>query len=270
MSKTYETILVDIKDGIATLTFNRPDALNALSTRLVLETQEALADLRQNDHVRVLVLTGNGRAFCAGADLKDPIMSTDKPRHERGQSFKRIMDSMMNAMLRDIYNFDRPKIAAVNGPAVGGGVGIALAADIVVAAESAYFMQMFAPKLNLVPDLGVSWHLPRLVGRARAIGLTLLGDKLPAKTALEWGLIWDCVEDAKLRSEVADIAARLSAGPPRALGMTSKVMDAALGQGFVAQLDLERDMQSSLVETEDFAEAVQSFIEKRAPEFTGR
>ena len=264
-----DPILVSVDDNIATIQMNRPEVMNALSTPLVTALRDALADLRRNKDVRALVLTGSGRAFSAGADLNDPIMSLDAPREERGQRFRTVMDTQINAMMRDLYSFDRPKIAAVNGAAAGGGVGLALTMDIVIASKSAYFMQVFAPALNLVPDLGCTWHLAHQLGRARALGLAMTGERLVAEKAEEWGLIWRCVEDDELATTVRDLARKLAAGPTRALAATPAIIDAAQLSSFTAQLDMERDVQSALVQTSDFEEAVAAFLAKRKPEFTG-
>lgn len=268
-TQTPDPVEIDIVDGIATLALNRPGVLNALDSNLVWRMRDALSDLRNDGEVRVLVLTGRGRGFCAGADLKDPIMADADPG-TRWRTLAAYMDNGMNALIRDIYNFDRPTVAAVNGVAAGGGVGVALAADIVVAAKSAYFAQVFAPQLGLIPDLGCTWHLPHLVGRARAVGLAMLGDRLPAETAAEWGLIWRAVEDEALASETMAIAARLRDGAPRALAAVPKAIDRAYGSSFSDQLDHERDVQSVLSSTEDFREAVVAFNEKRKPTFRGR
>lgn len=259
---------VTVADGIATLALNRPEVLNSLNSQTVYAMRDALADLRNDGAVRVLVLTGRGRGFCAGADLKDPIMADADPA-TRWRTLGAYMDNGMNALIRDIYNFDRPTIAAVNGVAAGGGVGVALAADIVVAAQSAYFVQVFAPQLGLIPDLGCTWHLPHLIGRARALGLSMLGDRLPAATAADWGLIWKAVADDALEAETMAIAARLRDGAPRALATVRKVIDHAQGTSFSDQLDHERDVQSVLSSTEDFREAVAAFNDKRKPVFRG-
>jgi 2-(1,2-epoxy-1,2-dihydrophenyl)acetyl-CoA isomerase len=266
---TYETIELTHEGPVVVLRLNRPEVLNALSTPLVKEFRDCLSVLRRDDSVRTLVITGAGRAFCAGADLRDPMMSQDVPRERRSRSFTAVMDHQMNAMLRELYAFDRPKIAAVNGVAAGGGVGLALAADIVIAARSAYFVQVFAPQLGLVPDLGCTWHLPRLIGRARAIGLSMLGDRLNAETAADWGLIWKAVEDADLMSETMEIAQRLGTGPTAALALVTRCVDAGVNNDFGTQLDLERDVQARLVGTADFEEALVAFSEKRPPKFTG-
>jgi len=262
-------IEVAIADGIATLALNRPKVLNALDSETVYAMRDALAGLRGKGEVRVLVLTGRGRGFCAGADLKDPIMADADPA-TRWRTLGAYMDAGMNALIRDIHGFDRPTLAAVNGVAAGGGVGLALAADIVIAAHSAYFAQVFAPQLGLIPDLGCTWHLPHLVGRARALGLAMLGDRLPAATAAEWGLIWRAVADDALEAETLAIAARLRDGAPRALVSTRRMIDHAYGASFPDQLDHERDVQSVLSSSSDFREAVIAFNDKRKPVFRGQ
>jgi 2-(1,2-epoxy-1,2-dihydrophenyl)acetyl-CoA isomerase len=266
---TYTTLDVSRDGAVAIVKLNRPDVLNALSSELVREFRACLLDLRGDPNVRVMVLTGAGRGFCAGADLRDPMMSRDVQRERRSASFTATMDHQMNAMLREFYAFDRPKIAAVNGVAAGGGVGLALAADIVVAARSAYFAQVFTPQLGLVPDLGCTWHLPRLLGRARAVGLAMLGERLPADKAAEWGLIWQAVDDDALMRHAMEIAQKFAAGPTRALGLVGRCLDAGFGNDFGTQLDLERDVQATLVGTSDFEEALAAFAERRAPRFTG-
>ena len=261
---------IAVAEGVATMALNRPQVLNALNGEALDALRAGLAALRGRPDVRALLLTGRGRAFCAGADLGDPMMGMEAPREERGRRFAAEADGRLNALMRDLYAFDRPKVAAVNGLAAGGGVGLALVADIVVAARSAYFMQVFTPQLGLVPDMGVSWHLPRLVGRARALALTLLGERLPAEQAAEWGLIWRCVDDDRLMEEATALAARLAAGPPLAQAALTRLLDESAANSFGDQLDRERDVQSRLVGSEDFAGAVEAFRDKRKPTFKGR
>lgn len=267
MGSTLDT---EVRDGIATITINRPDVLNAVNIVMIQEFRSALYDYRKRSDVRALVLTANGRAFCSGIDLGDPLMNMDVPLDERGRKFTVMMDEHVNLLMRDLYAFNKPKIAAVNGLAVGGGCGLALVADIVLAARSAYFLQPFTPKLGIVPDMGVTWFLPNLVGRARALGLTMLGDKLTAEQAEAWGIVWKCVDDDALLGEAMTIAQRLSQGPADAYGQLPGIMDKALQNDFSAQLDLERDVQARLVQTRDAVEAVNAFREKRPARFGGR
>lgn len=266
----FETLKVEIDSGVAVVTLNRPDVLNALSTPLVAELAECLRALRSSSEVRALVMTGAGRGFCAGADLTDPMMSRDVPREERSRSFTAVMDERMNVLMRQIHDFDRPKIAAVNGVAAGGGVGLALSADITLAARSAYFMQVFTPKLGLVPDLGCTWHLAHRLGRARAVGLAMTGERLYADKAAEWGLIWQALEDGELMPAAMELARKLAEGPTRALSLLPGIIDKAAVSDFGSQLDMERDVQANLVVTEDFEEALSAFSEKRPPRFSGK
>ncbi|VWX63333.1 acyl-CoA hydratase [Burkholderiales bacterium 8X] len=255
--------------GVATLTLDRPDVLNALSTPMIDALLDTLARLAADTAVRVLLLTGRGRAFCAGADLRDPMMSVDHPPAERGRRFVEGADARIHALARALARLDKPIVSAINGPAVGGGSSLALLADIVVAGRSAYFQQPFTAQLGLVPDMGGSFQLMHRLGPARAMALAMLGDRLPAQQAADWGLIWQCVDDDLLGSTAMAIAERLAAGAPRALSTLRSVMWAARGNDLDAQLDRERDAQAQLVQTEDFLEAVAAFREKRKPTFGG-
>lgn len=260
------TILQSTTDRVRTLTLNRPEALNALTRELMDEMRDAMAQAANDKDVRALIITGAGRGFCAGADLMQPPAKTPLTR---GHAVSDGMTSHFNPFARDIAQFPKPTVAAVNGTAAGGGVGVALACDIVIAAKSAKFIQVFAPQLGLVPDMGCSWHLPRLVGAARAKGLALLGDRLSAEDAEKWGLIWSAVEDAELMSKATEIATRLANGPTKGLVRTREVLAVALDNDIVSQLDLERRVQHELGNTADFAEGVMAFAQKRKPEFTG-
>lgn len=257
-------------DGVATLALNRPEALNALSGPLIEGLIEALARIKANPHARVLLLTGRGRAFCAGADLRDPMMGLGLPPDERGRRFLQAADQGVHALARALADLGKPRVAAVNGPAVGGGASLALAADIVVVARSAYFQQPFTAQLGLVPDMGGSWHLMRRLGPARALGATMLGERISGEQAEAWGLVWQCVDDAALAEAARAIALRLAAGAPCALAELPGVMAAALHNDFNSQLDCERDAQARLVQTDDFMEAVSAFKDKRPPVFNGR
>jgi 2-(1,2-epoxy-1,2-dihydrophenyl)acetyl-CoA isomerase len=260
-------ILKSAASGVLTLTLNRPSALNSLNRALMEQFRDALAVAAADASVRALIITGVGRGFCAGADL---VEQADKPPVSRGQGISDGMTSHFNPLARDLAAFPKPTVAAVNGVAAGGGVGLALACDIVLAARSATFIQVFAPQLGLVPDMGCSWHLPRLVGAARARALALLGDKLTAEKAAEWGLIWQAVDEADLMPQAAALAERLAAGPTLGLVRTREVLAAAFDNDLAAQLDLERRTQFELGNTEDFAEGVRAFMQKRPPQFAGR
>src|ERR1700742_623886 len=211
---SYQTILFDVSGGIARLTLNRPDRLNSFNTVMHGEVREALASLKGSD-ARVLILTGAGRGFCAGQDLGDRAVAPGGAAVDLGESIEKNYKPLVMAL----RNLPLPVIAAVNGVAAGAGANIALACDIVIAAKSASFVQGFS-KLGLVPDSGGTWTLPRLVGTARAMGLALLGDKLSAEQAAQWGLIWRCIEDAEFAGVVDALARQLAVAPTRGLART--------------------------------------------------
>jgi 2-(1,2-epoxy-1,2-dihydrophenyl)acetyl-CoA isomerase len=259
---SYQHILFDIAGGIGRLTFNRPDRLNSFNTAMHAEVREALA---RAGEARVLVVTGAGRGFCAGQDLGDRAVAPGGTAADLGESIEKNYKPLVLAL----RGLPLPVIAAVNGVAAGAGANIALACDLVIAARSATFVQAFS-KLGLVPDSGGTWFLPRLVGNARAMGLTLLGDKLPAEQAAQWGLIWRCVEDSELTSVVDGLATQLAAAPTRGLARTKQALYEGWGRTLEAQLDIERDYQRELGRTADYAEGVAAFTQKRPPQFTGR
>jgi len=260
----YDTILFSVDGGIARLTLNRPDKLNSFNTQMHGEVREALSGL-PGQGARVLVLTGAGRGFCAGQDLGDRAVAPGSEGVDLGESIEKHYKPLVLAL----HTLPMPVIAAVNGVAAGAGANIALACDIVIAARSASFVQAFA-KLGLLPDSGGTWTLPRLVGQARALGLTLLGNKLPAETAAAWGMIWQCVEDAELQATVDALARQFAAAPTRGLAATKAAIRGSGEHSLAAQLDIERDAQRELGRSADYAEGVAAFICKRAPNFTGR
>lgn len=261
---SYQTILYAERDGVARLTLNRPERLNSFNGAMHAEVRDALAKVSRGG-ARVLVLTGAGRGFCAGQDLGDRQVAADGARPDLGESIERNYKPLVLALAR----LPVPTIAAVNGVAAGAGASIALACDLVVAARSASFIQAFC-KLGLVPDSGATWFLPRLVGRARALGLALTGERLSAEEAARWGLIWRCVEDAAFEAAVERLASELAAAPTRGLVRTREAMLACATRTLAEQLDVERDFQRELGTTSDYAEGVAAFAEKRAPRFTGR
>jgi 2-(1,2-epoxy-1,2-dihydrophenyl)acetyl-CoA isomerase len=260
----YDTILFSVDGGIARLTLNRPDKLNSFNTQMHGEVREALSGLPGRG-ARVLVLTGAGRGFCAGQDLGDRAVAPGSEGVDLGESIEKHYKPLVLAL----HTLPMPVIAAVNGVAAGAGANIALACDIVIAARSASFVQAFA-KLGLLPDSGGTWTLPRLVGQSRALGLTLLGNKLSAETAAAWGMIWQCVEDAELQATVDALAQQFAAAPTRGLAATKAAIRGSGEHSLAEQLDIERDAQRELGRSADYAEGVAAFIGKRAPNFTGR
>jgi 2-(1,2-epoxy-1,2-dihydrophenyl)acetyl-CoA isomerase len=260
---TYETIRFSVDAGVARLTLNRPDKLNSLNAAMHAEIRDALAKLSAAG-ARVLVLTGAGRGFCAGQDLDDRAVKAGDQAPDLGESIEKNYKPLVLALKK----LPLPVVAAVNGVAAGAGANIALACDLVIAAKSAIFIQSFS-KLGLVPDSGGTWFLPRLIGPARAAGLTLLGDRLPAEQAAAWGLIWRCVDDAEFSYAVDALAEQVASAPTLGLARTKQALYESWGRSLEAQLDLERDLQRELGRTADYAEGVAAFREKRAPRFTG-
>lgn len=262
-------IATDMDDaGIAWITLTRPAMRNALRREGLEALREVIDGFAADERVRALVLTGSGGAFCAGADLLDPMMGTDLAPEQQGAQTRKVIDELMNPVIRGVRDAPFPTIAAVNGVVAGGGVGLALAADITIAQASARFVLTFTPMLGLVPDLGSTWHLARHLGRARALGLTLTGEPLGAEEAAAVGLIWKTVPDEALQDEVADLALRFARGPARGQVAARRLVDAAFVNDFDAQLDAERDMQASLSGGAEPVEAMRAFAEKRRPDFT--
>ena len=267
-TQEFKYIAYSTADGVATLTLNRPDKLNSLMGAMMLEMFSALGLAAQDTAVRAVVLTGSGRAFCAGQDLADPAMSP-KPGSDAPADVGDVVDTFYSPLVRRLRAMPKPVLCAVNGVAAGAGANIALACDIVIAVQTASFIQPFC-KLGLVPDAGGTWLLPQLVGRARAVGLALLGDKLSADQAAQWGLIWKCVAMADFEAEVNAIAKTLAAGPTLGYLRTREAIDAAATNTLDAQLDLEAVMQRELGNSQDYAEGVKAFIGKRPPAFVGQ
>ena len=261
---SYETILFEVDSGVARLTLNRPDKLNSFNMQMHGEVRRALESIPDSG-ARVLILTGAGRGFCAGQDLGDRAVAPGSQGVDLGES----IENRYNPLVLSLRNLGMPVIAAVNGVAAGAGANIALACDIVIAARSANFVQAFS-KLGLIPDSGGTWFLPRLVGDARAMGLTLLGNKLPAEQAAAWGLIWQCVDDAELAATVDAMARQFAVAPTRGLAATKNALRRSWQNTFKEQLDLERDVQRELGRSSDYVEGVAAFTEKRTPRFTGR
>lgn len=251
--------------SVRTLTLNRPASLNSFTSAMHAELLAALDDAAGDAEVRCVVLTGAGRAFCAGQDLADPMVAPDPAPKDLG----RVIELLYKPLVQRLRAMPVPVIAAVNGVAAGAGANLALHCDLVLAARSASFLQAFG-KIGLVPDTGGTWLLPRLVGRSRALGLALLGDKLSAADAERIGLVWKCVDDAALQDEAASFAQRLAAMPVRALVATRRAFDAAQDFTLDEALDEEARLQAELGAAHDYQEGVAAFGAKRAPRFTDR
>jgi 2-(1,2-epoxy-1,2-dihydrophenyl)acetyl-CoA isomerase len=258
-----QTILFELKDGIARLTLNRPDKLNSFNEAMHVEVREALSQVSENN-ARVLLITGAGRAFCAGQDLADRQTKPGESSVDLGES----IEKYYAPLVRTLRALPLPVVAGVNGVAAGAGVSLALACDLVVATKSASFIQSFA-KLGLIPDTGGTFFLPRLVGPARALGLAMLGERLSAEQAAAWGLIWRCVEDEAFAGTVEQLVNTLANAPTKGLAYTKAAINRSAGNSLHQQLDLERDYMRELGYSNDFREGATAFLEKRPPKFTG-
>lgn len=255
---TYDTLNCEMSGGVATIAMNRPDRRNALNSTMRADLVRALTALP--DTVRCVVLTGSGGAFCSGQDLTE---ATDIARIED------VLRREYEPMLKAVTDCPVPVIAAVNGVAAGAGANLALAADVVIATESAVFIEAFT-RIALIPDAGGTWFVPRLVGRARALGMMLFADPIPARQAAEWGLIYEAVPDDAFAARIAARAAQLAQGPTAVYRDIRKAVDAAGGNDLDAQLGIEAALQGAAGSRPDFREGVAAFLEKRAPRFDGR
>ncbi|WP_032696326.1 2-(1,2-epoxy-1,2-dihydrophenyl)acetyl-CoA isomerase PaaG [Raoultella planticola] len=258
-------ILSEVEQGVMTITLNRPDRLNSFNDLMHQQLAACLTQAERDDNVRCLLITGAGRGFCAGQDLNDRNVDPSGPAPDLGLSVERFY----NPLVRRLAALPKPVIAAVNGVAAGAGATLALGCDIVLAARSANFVMAFS-RLGLVPDCGGSWFLPRVAGRARAMGLALLGEKLSAEQAAQWGMIWQLVEDAELADTSRQLARHLATQPTFGLGLIKKALQVSETNGLDAQLDLERDYQRLAGRSDDYREGVSAFLAKRPPQFSGK
>ena len=258
---TESDIQFHVDAGVATLTLSRPDVLNCLTIGMLERIAEAFESVGNDSTINVLVLTGSGRAFCSGADLADIDIENSTPS-KTGNDIYDAMVRHFNPVVQSLRDLRVPTIACVNGIAAGGGASLALNCDIVIAARSATFQQVFIPNLGLIPDLGGSWLLPRSLGRARAIGTSFLGKPVDAETAERWGMIWKCVPDDALETETSEIAGQLKLGPAESFVAARKAFDQSSGNSFAEQLALEARTQRKLSGTSSFRDKVLSFLKR--------
>ncbi|MCG8426178.1 MAG: 2-(1,2-epoxy-1,2-dihydrophenyl)acetyl-CoA isomerase PaaG [Chromatiales bacterium] len=261
---SYQNILFTQENGVAVLTLNRPESLNSFNTDMHAEVREAMKQVQRDPAIRCLVITGAGRGFCAGQDLNDRAVAPGESMPDLSES----IEKNYNPLVRAITELEKPVICAVNGVAAGAGANLALTCDIVLAAKSANFIQGFS-KIGLVPDSGGTWTLPRLIGRARAMGMILLNHKLSAEQAKEWGMIWEVFDDEALVPETMKLAEQLAQQPTKGFGLSKRAINAAGGNSLDQQLEMERELQSIAGRSHDYREGVNAFLEKRKPEFRG-
>lgn len=257
-------IRYEVDDGLATITLHRPDKLNSFSAEMLDGFNRALTDAAGADGVRAVLLTGSGKAFSAGQDLGDRTVRPGEERPDLGES----LEHRYNPAIRTMRGMPKPVVVAVNGVAAGAGANIALAGDVVIAARSARFIQAFS-RLGLIPDSGGTYVLPRSIGTARALGLSLLAEPISAEDAAKWGLIWAVVDDDELMAEATRVARQLAAGPTAGFAAIKRALNVSLGNTLDEQLDLERDLQQAAGRTDDYREGVEAFLEKRSPRFRG-
>ena len=258
-------ILTSASDSVLMVTLNRPEVLNSFNQPMADELLAALAQAADDSAIRAVLITGAGRAFCAGQDLAAVLPAEGRPASDLGD----VVHRQYNPIIRAIRHLEKPVVCAVNGVAAGAGANIAFACDLTIAAANVNFIQSFS-KIGLIADSGGTYLLPRLVGFQRAAFLTMLGDKLPAAQALEWGLIIDVVAPEQLMTTCTQLAVRLAAMPTRGLGLTKRGFNSGLANDLEAQLIIEEELQREAGGTDDYAEGVRAFMEKRPPVFTGR
>lgn len=258
-----QSITISIVNKVATLTFQRPEVFNSFNREMALTLQKHLSNCEKDDSVRAIVITGSGKAFCAGQDLKEVTTPELNP------GFKKILEEHYNPIITLIRSINKPIVAAVNGVAAGAGANIALACDIVVVSEKASFIQAFS-KIGLVPDSGGTFFLPRLIGFQKASALMLLGDKVSAQEALELGMVYKVFTSEAFETESGKLAEHLAAMPTKALGMTKQLLNASMTNDLKTQLAMESKFQIEAAQSEDYEEGVAAFVEKRKPNFKGK
>lgn len=266
----YSTIAVEKRGAVVWLTLNRPDVRNSINVELAVEVAAAMNDFARDPGVRAVVLGGAGKVFCAGGDLGSKAITADPELlEEQRRDGLAFMEQAITPLIRAIYHCPKPVVAAVHGHAVGAGIGLALAADVVIAARSAHFMPRFVPSVALIPDLGSTWTLARAVGRPRATAIMMLGADVSAEQAEQWGMIWRAVPDDEFAAVVESIATQLSSGPGFAQAAFKHVLDRSWCVDFDAQIVREGEISARCTATPDFVEAVAAFQERRAPSFGG-
>jgi 2-(1,2-epoxy-1,2-dihydrophenyl)acetyl-CoA isomerase len=264
-SSSQPVLIEALEGGVLTLTLNRPERMNALNVALGEALGRAVGRTAADNACRVVLITGAGKGFCAGADLTDRTIKPGEARPDLGES----LDKRYNPLIRAMRSLPKPIVCAVNGAAAGAGANFALACDIVLAAKSANFLQAFA-RVGLIPDAGGTWVLPRLVGDARARALMMLADPISAEDAAAWGMIYRVVDDDQLMGEAHILAERLAAGPTHAYGLMKRAFAGSFVNSLNAQLDLERDLQREAGKADEFVEGVTAFLEKRKPNFRAK
>jgi 2-(1,2-epoxy-1,2-dihydrophenyl)acetyl-CoA isomerase len=262
----FKTIQVTMTEAVAEICLNRPEKLNSFNTEMHQELRTVLDGLLDEGSTRAVILTGAGRGFCAGQDLSDRAVGSEQ---DKAPNLSASVETNYNPLIRRLTTYPMPIICAVNGVAAGAGASITMACDFVMAARSASFILSFA-KIGLVPDSGSSWHLARAIGLPRAKALAMLGNKLSAEQAEQWGLIYQVHDDENLMNEARQLAAHLAAQPTTALANIKRLLNTSFDRSLMAQLELERDAMHLLGQSDDYQEGVNAFMEKRSPKFTGK
>ena len=260
------SLIIEHSDGLTTLTLNRPEKRNALNSELLRKLLDALQKINVSREVRAILLTGTGSGFCSGADLSDLEIS-----NSRNQSLDLglILEKLYNPIITEMRLSPKPIVCAVNGTAAGAGMSLALGSDVILAGQSASFVQAFS-RLGLMPDMGGTWLLPRMIGTSRTMSMAMLAESISAEQAKDWGLIYDVVEDEKLSMKAREVALKLASGPTLAHGALKNAINRSARNSFIEQLQLEKNLQRQIGQTQDFSEGVSAFLSKRPPNFKGK
>ena len=264
------TVSFSVDGDVATVTLNRPETLNSMNDDFMNDISEAFGMVAADDSMRAVILTGAGRGFCSGADLRGAVAdgAEDVDRQAPGDATTDSMDNVFHPAIRAVAECPVPTVARINGVTAGGGIGLALSCDIAIAARSAFFVATFGPRLGIVPDLGTTWQLPMRVGRARALGMTLLGERVTADQAADWGLVWRTVDDSELDAAVAQVVDVLRRSSPAAMARIRSAVDGAMQRDLADQLDVEMDHQAVLI-PRNMSHGAEAFLAKTEPSFPG-